>query len=45
MLCCFGACARRSPANDAQTPKRVVAANRSMADLWLLAGGKHYDSY
>ena len=40
MLCCLCACARRPPANDAQAPKRVVAANRSMADLWLLAGGE-----
>ena len=40
MLCCLCACARRPPANDALAPKRVVAANRSMADLWLLAGGE-----
>ena len=34
------ACAQKTPADEPQSPKRVVAANRSMADLWLLAGGK-----
>ena len=33
------ACARSAPAEDTGMPEHVVAANRSMADLWLLAGG------
>jgi iron complex transport system substrate-binding protein len=40
LLCGLGACARKTQTEQAQTPNRVVAANRSMADLWLLAGGR-----
>ncbi len=40
MLCGLGACAKKTPPDKTSAPKRVVAANRSMADLWLLAGGK-----
>ncbi len=36
----LGACAQKAPADDVRTPERVVAGNRSVADLWLLAGGK-----
>ena len=33
------ACARKPETPTVQAPERVVAANRSLADLWLLAGG------
>ncbi len=40
MLCGLGACAKKTPPDKTSAPERVVAANRSVADLWLLAGGK-----